>query len=68
MQRLVTDDGGRARIYDPRGHPRLLPRALPGKYAPNVAASWDSVIFDLPGRSRCSGYPPWSRCGAREPT
>ena len=34
------------------GHPRLLPRAGAWRSTPTqvAAASWDSVIFDLPGR------------------
>ena len=41
------------------GHPRLLPRPLPGQVPGTevAAASWDSVIFDLPGRESLQRVP-----------
>ena len=43
--------------------PRLLPRHVPGEVPRQIAAaSWDSVIFDVPGHSSSRGCPCSSRC------
>ena len=60
MQRLVTDDEIEAARTDAaEGHPGLLPRPGDGASSATsvVAASWDSVIFDVPGRPALQRVP-----------
>ena len=59
MQRLITDDEiERARTIAAGGHPRVLPGRVMEKFGADVvAASWDSVIFDVPGRPALQRLP-----------
>ena len=60
MERILTDDEiGRRGAPAARGHPRLVPRASASAATePSVAAaSWDSVIFDVPGRASLQRVP-----------
>ena len=70
MQRLVDDSEVEAAVTHPPGDTRAYFRGrCLAKYPEQVAAaSWDSVIFDLPDATRCSGCRPWSRCAARGST
>ena len=59
MKRLLDEsDVERAHHQAPRGHACVLPRPLPGAVrGRRGAASWDSVIFDLPGRDSLQRVP-----------
>ncbi|WP_370248501.1 depupylase/deamidase Dop [Nocardioides sp.] len=59
MQRLLTDDAVERAMHDPPTDTRAYFRGrCLEKYAEHVAAaSWDSVIFDLPGRESLQRVP-----------
>ena len=67
MRRLVTDEEvERARTCSRRTDTRAYfrGRVMEKFGSAVVAASWDSVIFDVPGRRRCSGCRCSTRSGA----
>ena len=66
MRRLVTDDEiERARTAPPEDTRAYFRGRVMEKFGSSiVAASWDSVIFDVPDRPACSGYRCWTRCAA----
>jgi proteasome accessory factor A len=59
MQRLLTDEAVESAVTDPPENTRAYFRGrCLDKYAASVAAaSWDSVIFDLPGRESLQRVP-----------
>jgi proteasome accessory factor A len=59
IERLLTDDAVEAAMHDPPTDTRAYFRGrCLEKYADHVAAaSWDSVIFDLPGRESLQRVP-----------
>ena len=59
MQRLITDEEVTAAVSHPPGDTRAYFRGrCLEKYAENIAAaSWDSVIFDLPGHDALQRVP-----------
>ena len=59
MQRLLDDGDVASAVHDPPEDTRAYFRGrCLAKYAPHVAAaSWDSVIFDLPGRDALQRVP-----------
>jgi Pup amidohydrolase len=59
MQRVVTEAEVERAVAEPPEDTRAYFRGrCLAKYAPNVAAaSWDSVIFDLPGRESLQRVP-----------
>ena len=59
MERLLDDARGRRAMHDPPEDTRAYFRGrCLAKYAGEVAAaSWDSVIFDLPGRESLQRVP-----------
>ena len=66
MTRLATEEEIRRAIEEPPEDTRAYFRGrCLRQYAESVAAaSWDSVIFDLPGRESLQRVPTWSRCAA----
>ena len=70
IERLLDDATVEVAMHDPPEDTRAYFRGrCLEKYAEHVAAaSWDSVIFDLPAGSRCSGCPRSTRCAAARPT
>ena len=65
IDRLLDDADIEAAMHDPPDDTRAYFRGrCLEKYAGSVAAaSWDSVIFDLPGRESLQRVPRWTRCG-----
>jgi Pup amidohydrolase len=59
MERLLNDDDVARAVHEPPSDTRAYFRGrCLAKYAPHVAAaSWDSVIFDLPGRDALQRVP-----------
>jgi proteasome accessory factor A len=59
IERLLTDDQIREAVHDPPADTRAYFRGrCLAKYADQIAAaSWDSVIFDLPGRESLQRVP-----------
>ena len=66
MRRLLNDDEvERARTQPPEDTRAYFRGRVTEKFGSAVvAASWDSVIFDVPGDRRCSGSRCSTRCGA----
>ena len=66
MTRLVSEADVVAAMDEPPEDTRAYFRGRCLRQYPDAvaAASWDSVIFDIPAASRCSGCRRWSRCVA----
>ena len=69
IERLLTDEEVTAAMYEPPGDTRAFFRGrCLDKYADNVAAaSWDSVIFELPGYESLQRVPTIDPRCARQP-
>ena len=68
MERIVDDAGIAAAVTEPPSDTRAYfrGRCVSSFSKDVVGASWDSVIFDVPGYGRCSASPPGSRCAAQK--
>jgi proteasome accessory factor A len=69
MERLLDEPDVRAAVTNPPEDTRAYFRGRCLQQYPDsvAAASWDSVIFDIPGRGRCSESRPRASPGPRRP-